>query len=699
MADEYTIHESTADMRSDPVYTSKQWAYQVDQNNGSYASRQVIFDLSGFYNSQRFINPQEMFLVVPIVTTLTSSNTLATASAGTTDGLGANPFYAADANGVPTAYVGAGNNAAQITDQFAMGFKSGYWNLINSIQIQVDGKDVIQTIPNINYHASFVANTSWSKSDVEKHGPLLGFLPDKADSWKIVAGRSEYWGSGILGNANGWGVCNNSLVNAPSIYPNNGNVASFIGSATNANINAGQSNMYFPNSQVAPELGQAVNDSFLQRMKWTNRLDKVSSITGVTKDDSTFGQTYSRYAASAASIQNSIENYMVCETQTLKTTLTGNDTTPAVADYVNEDANSTKAFRQLITTCIIRFKDICNLFANLPISRGLYMRMIINMNLGSLIIPCSGTLAAGPAPAIAGFPLYCPDNTSGGTGALLSGKAKYINNFINPTCPIMLAPMQASALTNGKNAAGNANVPGLYPNSANLMIYPGMAADTGTVNRGALVLSVNIAAPDSIHVQQGLSASAALQKHKLSSCFVYAPIIDMEPALTSKYLTENKIKGVKYRDVYSYVIPATTKGNNFTIQLANGVVNAKRLILIPFLVPSGSSGTDANMLFEPLSPFDSAPATTAPLAELGQFQVLISNMNIFQRAIDYSFENFIEEMSLCNAINGGLGVGLTSGLIDFDKWINLYRYYVVDLSRRLAGMIFIYSEFYNLIYR
>ena len=159
----------------------------------------------------------------------------------------------------------------------------------------------------------------------------------------------------------------------------------------------------------------------------------------------------------------------------------------------------------------------------------------------------------------------------------------------------------------------------------------------------------------------------------------------MEPAVTSKYLTENKIKGVKYRDVYSFVIPAVKKTNNFTIQLANGIVNAKRLIMIPYFLPSDSTGADKNMIFEPLSPFDSAPATTAPMAELGQFQVLISNMNVFQRAIDYSFEHFMEEISPANAINGGLGTGLTSGLIDYHKWVNNYRYYVVDLSRRLAG--------------
>jgi hypothetical protein len=60
-------------------------------------------------------------------------------------------------------------------------------------------------------------------------------------------------------------------------------------------------------------------------------------------------------------------------------------------------------------------------------------------------------------------------------------------------------------------------------------------------------------------------------------------------------------------------------------------------------------------------------------------------MNVFQRNISYSFETFIEEMSPANALNGGLDTGLTSGLIDQAAWSQGYRYYVVDLSRRLAG--------------
>lgn len=622
MADEYTLHESTADSRSEPVYTSKQWAYQPDQNAGSYSSRQVIFDLSGFYNSQRFINPQEMVLVLPIVSTLTSSKTYAkTHTTPFFNGLGVNPYYKAGTDGINSAVASFGNNGAQITDQFAMGFKSGYWNLVNSIQIQVDGKDVIQTIPNINYHASFVANTTWSQSDVQKHGPMLGFLPDQSDSWKVIAGRTDFWSGSILGSSEGWGICNNSLTNAPSAYPNNGDRDPFEAKDATTNEAVKSSNTNFLFSGPVEHHQASVNSAFFERMKWTNRLDKVASITSAPLDAPVGNSSvYSKHIAMSGAIKDSLENYMSCEAMAVKNSLTAGELKQD--DYVGADADCTLAYRQLCTTCVIRFKDICHLFGQLPISRGLYMRMVINVNLGSLIIPTSGTLAVGPDPAIAGYPLYVPDGTDVGSSA------KYINNFLNPTCPIMLAPLKASALTNGDANSSGTPLKGAYPKTANLMIYPGMAADSGTTARGAFVLSVNIAKTDPIHVQHGHSGTGLSDGHKLSSCFIYAPIIDMEPAVTSKYLTENKIKGVNYKDVYSFVIPSVTTSSSFTIQLANGIVNAERLIMIPYFLPSSSTALDKNMLFEPLSPFDSAPATTAPMAELSQFQVLISNMNV-----------------------------------------------------------------------
>jgi hypothetical protein len=310
------------------------------------------------------------------------------------------------------------------------------------------------------------------------------------------------------------------------------------------------------------------------------------------------------------------------------------------------------------------------------------MRVIVNLNTGSMIIPCPGALTDPTVPVasagvpLTSFPAYLyKDPTS---------TQQFVSTFPG-SCPIMLAPLQASGLC--KNVAEDGEtVSGTYPANANIMIYPGVAADVGTTNRSALVLSVSIAKVDPIHSTRGVTTT--IPNHAMNSCRIYAPIIDMEPSLITKYLTQFKTQGIKYRDVLQFVYPGVSSGQTFTYQLANGVTNAKRLIIMPFYNNSAAISLVAPtsaLIYEPLSPFDSAPATVAPMSCLRSFNVLISNMNVFQRNIDYSFENFLEEMSVANSINGGLDTGLTSGLIGFREWSQNYRYYVVDLSRRLAG--------------
>ena len=102
------------------------------------------------------------------------------------------------------------------------------------------------------------------------------------------------------------------------------------------------------------------------------------------------------------------------------------------------------------------------------------------------------------------------------------------------------------------------------------------------------------------------------------------------------------------------------------------------------------TGTAANTgIAIPIPPyqsmFDTAPATTCPLASITQFNVQVGGQNLFQQNFSYDFETFINETSAMNAINGGISTGITSGLISSYDWDNAYRYYVADVSRRLGS--------------
>lgn len=708
--DSFTYQDSISSTQPQPTYTSKQWAYQTDLSNGSYGTKQIIFDLSGFYNSQRFINPQEMVMVFPVVTTMTSAPHVGPSGAVlAASGLGAGPRITQLFD----------DNGGAVTNQYAMGYKSGYWHLINSIQIQVDGKDVIQLTPNINFHASFVANTTWSKSDVTKHGPLTGYLPDTADTFVINA-------SGAY-SAQGYGVCNNGL-------PPQGKQPVYPGFLATQQANGGASPARLQPSFAAAAPTQStdltVNEGYWQRMRSTNRFNPYVSQVGNaaytqqavnTRLSSAQGKVYEPQAT----INQCLDNQMVSETMALDTTASG------TVDNANIDCKYTTSFRQLLTTCVVRFKDVCDLFGKLPLTRGLYMRVTLNMNTGYLKVGASAPLA----------PLGGSVTTLVTTAGAYPTYSTITQNTFPGTCPLMLSPLVVSAPI-PQNGTATSQYPlaaftgRFIPNSC-LQLYPGVACDAGSYNRDGLIVSVSLVNPDPIHQQLGFSGVGAgntLQSHSLTNCRIYAPIVDMEPQLVSKYITQHKEQGVYYRDVLQFSLTGVKTLGQFTYQLANGIVNAKRLVIIPFYHDDTNTGSAAPTLpfvatandttlygsteetvqqlyggpagvctsaaasgfvfgapnmtalpYEPISPFDSAPATCAPGNSLINFNVLVSNMNVFQRNISYSFENFIEEMSPANALNGGLDTGLTSGLIDSDMWSQGYRYYVVDLSRRLAG--------------
>jgi len=687
--DAYTYADSTSVEKRDPIYTSKQWAYMQDTNQGSYGSKQVVFDMSGFYNSGKFMNPQEMYFAIPICTGVSA---LGPSPSTGSDGFGVQPKIT-NAAGVITQNLSSFNdNGAQVTSQYGIGYKSGYWNLIQSIQIQVDGKDIIQLTPNINFHASFVANTTWTTEDVKKHGTITGFNPDSADSWKIINDTSTSYG---------YGVCNNKLPpdNQQPLYP----YSQFGSTATTTGLWGGKYQAYSALSSDAPAstTGNRSNRPFYDRMTHTNQYDPTQYVTNLSalraaanQTGNVYPETVWRDVRSASDSAILGEDRLITEQMTLASDTTAGDvdtvahgaTAGKTALLAHEDSKAASAFRQLQTTCIVRFKDVCDLFQKLPLTRGLYMRVIVNVNTGNLQVSCFGTLANVAADAGPDFGINATSTAP--------VYASIVNNNFPGTCPIMLAPLVASGLAPSMQSVDNqwplnqGSVSGaptqantsvftgpIYPDDASICIYPGMAADAGTIKRNGLIVSVSIAKPDPIH-----PAALNMPSHNLTACRVYTPVIDLEPQIVNDYISNYKNQAVYYKDVLQFVLPNVGPNTTFTYQLANGIVNAKRLIIIPFY------HDDNNYIpFEPTSPFSSAPGTVAPQTTLKDFNVMISNMNVFQRNITYSYENFIQEISPCNAIAGGLDVAHTSGMIGYHEWTQNYRYYVVDLSRRLAG--------------
>jgi len=176
---------SKANLKQDIVdetpYESKQFNFINDMNSGVYTNSQqslVQFDLSSIYNSGQFIDLSQMYLVIPIVYTASYST-------------GSAPV-------APTA--GAGN-------EWLITPKSGSWNLIQSMEIQMNGNTVIQQTPNVNFYTNFKLLSQMSLDDLRSFGRTLGMHPDDAQSYLYNTASS----SATTGAVGGNGLCNNMV--------------------------------------------------------------------------------------------------------------------------------------------------------------------------------------------------------------------------------------------------------------------------------------------------------------------------------------------------------------------------------------------------------------------------------------------------------------------------------------------------------
>jgi hypothetical protein len=518
MSDQFQFESSGISQMTDEPYRSKQWNYCNDQNQGNYASNQVVFDLSSFYNQNKFIAPSEMFLVVPVVSVL---------STNAVDGL----------------------NAKQ--NDWSLGYKSGYYNIISSMQIDYNNKTVQQLTPNLNYYVSFKMNSTMSKSSVDTIGSAIGVYPDNPTSWSYANGAAA-----IVG-AYGNGVRNNYIHLAPT------------------NTDQSYGGTYIRG-----------NDGAFKR--------RLSTSFAISDDN---GSTLINTAAQPNS------------------------------EFMN-NTQGTDAYQAYYTTMVIRLSDVSDFFASMPLTKGFYARLTLNLNLGSLAINRTGG--------------------SQNTRNQLSLVGTNIN-FPNGTCPLMIQPSTTAQYTDDVNEI----ICGIYVGR--------VSSSLGTRNQNTL----------------------NVPPHPLNSCRIYAPSIDLQPSRALSYIQENRSKYIEWDDVYATKVNVL-QNQTFNYNITNSLAGIHAIVIIPFI-----SGTEHGVMtgmtspFSPaISPFATEPATTSPLLSISQFNVQLAGENVLANLLNYTFEEFLEQLAPSHAVNGGHSLELSSGLIDLVGFQNIYRYYYVDLSRR-----------------
>ena len=283
-------------------------------------------------------------------------------------------------------------------------------------------------------------------------------------------------------------------------------------------------------------------------------------------------------------------------------------------------------FQQQVMTQI-KLKHLHSFFDNVPLLKGVFMKLTLNLNntsfqfvstgVGTAITLTSVTTAYGGV-----NPLMLCSAGAGSGNAASFGAATYIASVAVGARPI-------AAGVNG--VAGVAN--------------------------GALAQSVTL----------------------------NVPAYSFNPTFEASYLS-NSVRRIDYTDIYQYQINNVAGANGqINALVSNGIAGIQSVLVVPFFttvaVAAGNTGIQVPQY---QSPYDTAgTGTTAPLALLTNFNVVIAGQNMIYNTQRYAYEQFNNQLYGQMAVNGGQTDGLSSGLIDQLKFETAQCFYYVNCGRML----------------
>jgi hypothetical protein len=539
IADKFLLESTEAPDEFNQFSQHKNVAYSIDLNQGSYSSGQVIFDLTNQLNgSSGFASLRDSYIVFPYVVAMK------------------NPT-----SGSQTAAANA----------MSVGFKCNLANIIDRVQVEINGKTIVNPQNYLNFANNLRVMTEWSQEDLAKWGATSLVYPDDVNSigWNDTA-NTDLVGDGYYNNGNDLKTRASTTATAPMFACNTGFAKRLL-----ANANVSGANTFGWNSLTAAN-SKATNQA----------AGRSSFVAGVATDGTAAGVVMGTW----------------------------------------------------YTMVKLRLIDLHPLFRELDLIQNPQIKLTLFVNTG-----------------VAGFNNATDANKSPTLTAttLTSGN----------TCPIMIASAAKSTTvivnTNADTFAAAATV-------------SNTAVSFGVLNGSVYA-----------------DASAFGSNFPFSTCRIYTPFYDI---IDKQALIERPIKTSNYIDVFtqSFKGQALTRGANFQLQLSANLKNLRYLAVFPFanssVAGAGTAGSTkvyiaATNLDQYASPFDSAPWTCCPGASVTNYNVMVGNQWVYNNAVSYEHQNFIEEFSKINAINGGLTHYLSNGLIDEYKWTMAQSILLTDLSR------------------
>lgn len=283
---------------------------------------------------------------------------------------------------------------------------------------------------------------------------------------------------------------------------------------------------------------------------------------------------------------------------------------------------------------VIRLKDISNLFEALGLVKGAYFRMTINLNLGSSVVRVA--------------------NVADSVSASFLGESTFLNY-----CPLQVNPQEINFNT---AATTRQCVVSLFC--------------------GTVLSSITSVTPN--------TSALGIPNHPLQQCRLYVPQVvlspDYELQLVDKY---RDLKKCEFDDIFQTQINNIASGATFSYNVSNALKGAYALVIIPTisnLVNGLAAGNFPTILNAAagvgpitrshsvwLSPF--ASNTPNPVS-IGSFQVNVNGKSLFPNFLNYTVENFLENLNAWRSLNGNVSDGLESALISKSDWESLYRYYM-----------------------
>jgi hypothetical protein len=157
------------------------------------------------------------------------------------------------------------------------------------------------------------------------------------------------------------------------------------------------------------------------------------------------------------------------------------------------------------------------------------------------------------------------------------------------------------------------------------------------------------------------------------------PAYTFNPVFETSYLS-SPVKKIVYTDIYQYqIVNQIGAGQPFNNLITNGIANIKSVLVLPFY--SSSANGNITPIQSPFDPAGGGP--TSPLCLLTQFNIQISGQNAIYNTQRYSYEQFFNQLYGQNAVNGGMTDGLTCGLVNQKDFEMSYNYYYVNVGRML----------------